>query len=93
MANNFHSSKSNQQIIATSSVFTCHGRFGDKLCSAAQTFLAQLALPYDESSPDGSKAALAPAKEKNKGGRPRNNAASIIYAAALRDALLIKAAC
>jgi hypothetical protein len=66
------------------------GRFGDRLCNAASAFLAQLVLPYDQTSPNGSKAALTPAKEKNKGGRPRNNAASVIYASALRDALVMK---
>jgi hypothetical protein len=45
-------------------------------------------LPFDATSPDGSKVTHVPVREKNKGGRPRNNAASVIYAASLQQALL-----
>ncbi|BDA44863.1 probable AP2-like ethylene-responsive transcription factor PLT2 at C-terminar half [Coccomyxa sp. Obi] len=62
-------------------------RFGSSGCAAARSFLAAMALPFDETAPDGSKASLPPTKEKNRGGRPRNNAASIIYASALQQSL------
>ena len=54
----------------------------------AQQLLARMMLPFDATSPDGSKVAHVPVREKNKGGRPRNNAASVIYAASLQQALL-----
>jgi hypothetical protein len=53
-------------------------------------FLARMTLPFDPSQPDGCRAAQAPVREKSKGGRPRNNAASVISAAALQQALHAK---
>ena len=61
-------------------------RFGSCKGKQARAFLATMTLPFDETSPDGSKASV-PLVQKNKGGRPRNNAASVIYAGALQLAL------
>lgn len=67
-------------------------RFGSSICAGARQFLAAMALPFDASAPDGFKASLPPVREKNKGGRPRNTAASIINASALQQALASKPA-
>ncbi len=74
-----------QQLQMCTPADTC--RFGSSGCAAARSFLVAMALPFDETAPDGSKASLPPVKEKNRGGRPRNNAASIIYASALQQSL------
>src|SRR5689334_15813073 len=65
-------------------------RFGGCTSAAARAFLAAMALPFDETAPNGSKASLPPVREKNRGGRPRNNAASIIYASVLQQSLAVK---
>ena len=56
----------------------------------AAQFLARMTLPFDPSSPDGCRVAQAHVREKSKGGRPRNNVASVIYAAAMQRALAAK---
>ena len=65
------------------------GRCGGLYKAEAQQLLATMMLPFDATSPDGSKVTHIPVREKNKGGRPRNNAASVIYAASLQQALLL----
>ena len=60
-------------------------RFGGLGCPAAQAFLAEMTLPYEAGA-----AAVKPVQQlqqKNRGGRPRNNAASVIYGSALQTAL------
>lgn len=61
-------------------------RFGGLESPAAQVFLAEMTLPYEESGASGTKPAQQP-QQKNRGGRPRNNAASVIYGSALQLAL------
>jgi hypothetical protein len=68
----------------------CTCRLGGCTSVAARAFLAVMALPFDETAPNGSRASLPPVREKNRGGRPRNNAASIIFASALQQSLAAK---
>ena len=60
-------------------------RCGSVSSPAALALAAKLTLPLEAPAPQAAKAPAAP--ERNKGGRPRNNAASLIYAEALRHAL------
>ena len=62
---------------------TC--RFGSLDCPAAQAFLAEMTLPYEPGS--GAAKPVQQLQQKSKGGRPRNNAASVIYGSALQVAL------
>ena len=48
--------------------------------------MAEMTLPYDESGTGGPKP-VQQLQPKNRGGRPRNNAASVIYGSALQLAL------
>ncbi len=61
-------------------------RFGGLNCPAAEAFMAEMTLPYDESGTGGPKP-VQQLQQKNRGGRPRNNAASVIYGSALQLAL------
>ncbi len=60
-------------------------RFGALDCPAAQAFLAEMTLPYEPGS--GAVKPVQQLQQKNRGGRPRNNAASVIYGSALQMAL------
>ena len=61
-------------------------RFGSLDCHAAAVFLAEMTLPYREPGSAPPKP-VEQLQQKNRGGRPRNNAASVIYGAALQMAL------
>ena len=60
-------------------------RYGSLECPAAQAFLAEMTLPYEAGS--GAAKPVQQPQQKNRGGRPRNNAASVICGNALRIAL------
>ena len=62
-------------------------RCGSLRNAEAALLLAHMTLPFDPSSPDGCRVMKSPVREKSKGGRPRNNAATVIYAATLQQAL------
>ena len=60
-------------------------RCGSVSSPAALALAAKLTLPLEAPGPQAAKPPAVP--QRNKGGRPRNNAASLIYAEALRHAL------
>ncbi|KAK9820637.1 hypothetical protein WJX81_001839 [Elliptochloris bilobata] len=64
-------------------------RCGSAGSPTAMALAAKLTLPLEAPALQAAKAPAVP--ERNKGGRPRNNAASLIYAEALRHALATSA--
>ena len=75
------------ELAAAQKARLLHGacRFGSLDCPAAQAFLAEMTLPYEPGS--GAAKPVQQLQQKSKGGRPRNNAASVIYGSALQIAL------